>query len=137
VEWPADSSKSASNPITICVLGNPFGGSLGDTVSGKLIDERRLIVREITDVSEGPGCNILFVDAEKKHSAYLLGRIKTSPILTVGDFANFAAKGGIIGFKLDGGKVRLEINVGAADRAHLRISSKLLSLAEIVKEEKK
>jgi hypothetical protein len=137
VEWPADSFKTASDPITICVLGDPFGGRLEETVNGKLVDDRPLIVHEIADVAEAPGCNILFVASEKKRATELLGRVKASPILTVGDCANFAAAGGVIGFRLDGGKVRLEINVGAADRARIRISSKLLGLAEIVKEEKK
>jgi hypothetical protein len=137
VEWPADSFKTPADPITICVLGNPFGGRLEDTVNGKLIDDRRLVIRAIADSGEVQGCNILFVATEKRRSAELLARVKASPILTVGDCANFAAAGGVIGFKLESGKVRLEINVGAADRARLRISSKLLSLAEIVKEEKK
>lgn len=137
VEWPADSFKAPADPITICVLGNPFGGRLEDTVSGKQIDERRLIVREISDAAEAQGCNILFVANQKKRAADLLGRVKASPILTVGDCENFAAAGGVIGFKLEGGRVRLEINVAAAERSRLRISSKLLSLAEIVKEEKK
>lgn len=137
VEWPAGSFKSATDPITICVLGNPFGGGLEDTVRDKQIDERHLVVRDISDITEAPGCNILFVATDKKRAVDFLGHVKASPILTVGDCANFAAAGGVIGFRLEGGKVRLEINVGAADRARLRISSKLLSLAEIVKEEKK
>ena len=133
VEWPADSFKSVSDPITICVLGNPFGGRLEETVNGKRIDERPLIVREIADLAEGRGCNILFVSTQKKLTYDLLSRVNGSPILTVGDCANFAARGGIIGFRLENGKIRLEINVGAADRARLRISSKLLSLSDIVK----
>jgi hypothetical protein len=54
-------------------------------------------------------------------------------VLTVGESDGFAALGGVIGFKLEGGRVRLEVNVGAAEQSKLRISSKLLSLAHIVK----
>lgn len=137
VEWPAGSFKNAADPIAICVLGNPFGGRLEDTVNGKQIDERRLIVREISDVAEAAGCHILFVASEKKRTADLLGHVRARPVLTVGEAANFAASGGVIGFKLESDRVRLEINLFAADRARLRISSKLLGLAAIVKEEKK
>ncbi len=136
IEWPGDAFKSAADPITICVLGNPFGDRLENTVNGKEIGGRRLMVREISDVAEAAGCHILFVSADKKRLAELLGRVKASPILTVGEAGHFAAAGGVIGFKLEGGKVRIEINTFAADRARLRISSKLLSLAEIVKEQK-
>jgi hypothetical protein len=135
VEWPANSFKSASDPIMICVWGNPFGDRLADTVNGKEIDGRRLIVRQISDFSEAGGCHILFIGGGKKRMADLRGNMQGNPILTIGEAGNFAAAGGVIGFKLEGGKVRLEINTCAAERAHLRISSKLLSLAEIVKEE--
>ncbi len=133
----ADAFKNAADPVTICVLGNPFGDRLLSTVTGKQVGERRLEVREIADIAEAAGCQILFVASPKKHAAEVLGGVKDSPILTVGDAQNFAAAGGIIGFKLESGKVRFQVNVYAADRARLRISSKLLSLAEIVKEDKK
>ena len=57
-------------------------------------------------------------------------------ILTVGETQGFAADGGVINFKLDDGRVRFEINVDAAEHEQLHISSKLLSLAQIVKTEK-
>jgi hypothetical protein len=138
VEWPSDSFKNPTDPISICVLGaNPFGHRLEDAVKGKQINERRLLVRQISDVAEAAACHIVFVAAETKRPADLLGRVKASPVLTVGETANFAAAGGVMAFKLESGKVRLEISILASDRARLRISSKLLSLAEIVKEGKK
>ena len=137
VEWPAASFKNASDPITICVLGNPFGDRLEATVRGKQIDERRLIVREVSSVADTTGCHILFVSADARRVAAVLERLKTVPTLTVGESANFSTEGGVIGFRLENDKVRLEINTCAAERAGLRISSKLLSLATIVKDEKK
>jgi len=38
----------------------------------------------------------------------------------------------VINFKIERGKVRFEINLEAAEREKLRISSRLLSLAHIV-----
>ena len=137
VEWPVGSFKNAEDPIIICVLGNPFGDRLENTVNGKEIDGRRLIVRQISDISEAAGCHILFVATGKKRVTDLLGSVKASPVLTIGESGNFAEAGGVIGFKLESGKVRLQINIYAAERAHLRVSSKLLGLAEIVKEDAK
>ena len=51
----------------------------------------------------------------------------------MGETDNFAVEGGIINFKIEGGRVCLQVNVDAAEQAKLHISSKLLSLAEIVK----
>lgn len=137
VEWPPGSFKNATDPITICVLGNPFGDRLEATVHGKQIEERRLIVHEVSSVDNTAGCHILFFSADARRVGDVLEHLKTVPILTVGETVNFSAKGGVIGFKLENDKIRFEINTCAADRARLRISSKLLGLATIVKEEKK
>jgi hypothetical protein len=138
VEWPAGAFNGPGDPITICAFGNPFGGLLEQTIDGKQINERKLIVRQLSDGADVPaGCTILFISADRKRQGDLLGRLKGNHVLTVGETENFAAAGGVIGFKLEGEKVRLQINICAAERARLRISSKLLSLAEIVKEEKK
>jgi hypothetical protein len=47
--------------------------------------------------------------------------------------AQFAAHGGMIQFSLEDQHVRFDINLSAASRAGLKISSKLLALAQIVK----
>ena len=53
--------------------------------------------------------------------------------MTVGETPGFAADGGAINLKLEDGRVRFEINVAEAERQQLHISSKLLSLAQVVK----
>ncbi len=64
----------------------------------------------------------------------LLAHLKANPVLTVGDIENFTKAGGVIAFTLEDNRVRFAINVDAAQRAGLKISSKLLSLARIVRE---
>jgi hypothetical protein len=59
--------------------------------------------------------------------------IKNSCVLTVGESDNFTAEGGIVNFRIEDGKVRIQINVEAAEQQRLHISSKLLGVAEIVK----
>jgi len=133
VEWPPHTFKTGSDPISICVLGpNPFGRSLEEAVSDKSIEGRAFVVRQIPEIARADGCQILFVAAKQKKST---PDVALAGVLTVGESDGFAAGGGVIGFKLDGGKVRLEINIGAADQHKLRISSKLLSIAQIVKTE--
>jgi len=58
--------------------------------------------------------------------------MRARPLLTVGDAYSFARSGGIIQFVTVRGRVRLRINAEAARSADLTISSKLLSLADIV-----
>ena len=134
VQWPSEAFQSPNEPIAICVLGqDPFGRSLEDTVAGRTIEGRSLIVRHISSVKQVAGCHVLFIgSAENKRSLPLLAEIKTAGILTVGESEASGADGVVINFKLEGGKVRFEINVKAAERQQLRISSRLLSLSDIV-----
>ena len=124
VEWP---DAGATGPITICVAGrNVFGDALADTVKGETINGRPLAVRLILEPQ--PGCHIVFVPRGAAASAYLRSA-RTSPSLTVGESPDFIEQGGIVNFTREGANVRFEIDSDAAERAGLRISSRLLRLA--------
>jgi hypothetical protein len=133
IEWPTDSFKGPDDPLMICVLGqDQMANSLREAVNGKAIDGRPLVVRQVTIGQISNDCNILFVgsSATKRFQSSLR---ESAGLLTVGETPGFATDGGVICFKLEDGKIRFEINVAAAEHQQLHISSKLLSLAEIVK----
>jgi len=138
VEWPAQSFKGPDDPITICVVGHdPFGNMLEDTVKGKSFEGRPFAVRDVAEVQQAGGCNILFFStAERKHLRSMLQSLGTPGVLTVGETEGFAIDGRVINFKLEEGKVRFEINPDAAASAGLQIRSNLLSLAKIVRKGK-
>jgi hypothetical protein len=135
VEWPPETFRKSTDPITICTLGyDPYRRALEETVHEKTIRSRTFLVRQVSDVEQANTCQILFVSAsERKRAAAILPGLKATGVLTVGETEGFAAEGGVINFKMEDGRVRLEVNVAAAERAKLRISSKLLSLVQIVK----
>ena len=135
IEWPASAFQSADEPICICVFGkNPFGPALEDAVRGNTVGGRGFVVREVSSARQAAPCHILFVESSKqKQVRQLCEELKEFSILTVGDTEGFTANGGVINFKLKDARVRFEIAVDAAERAKLRISSKLLSLAETTK----
>ena len=135
VEWPPGTFANPQEPIGICIVGqSPFGLALDDTVRGKKIGDRAFAVRSVPDTQQATRCQIVFICAsERKRTRALLDALKGAPALTVGETDDFTALGGIIGFKLDGTRVRIQVAVDVAEHTRLRISSKLLSLAEIVK----
>ncbi len=135
VEWPPQAFQTPTDPITICVLGpNPFGNALEEAVSGKRVEGRTFMVRQLSSDLPPAGCQILFIgSSEAKRWRAILGGIKTTGVLTVGETETFASEGGVINFRIEAGTVRLQVNLDAAEQAKLRISSKLLSLAQIVK----
>ncbi len=134
VEWPPGTFQSAADPIAICILGpDPFGGALHEAVRGKAVGGRTFRIAVISDARQAAGCQILFIHSSvRKRQPTLLRELAVPGLLTVGEWEDFAAQGGMIHLKLEEGKVRMEINAAAAERAGLRISSKLLHLARIV-----
>lgn len=130
VDWPPEAFPDP-NSLKVCVLGDdPFGGSL-QTVTGEQVGSRKLTVMRTGSLAKPAGCQILFISrSEREHVSQILAAVKGSPVLTVGDTKGFADDGVIINFVLEGSKVRFEINTDSADRAKLKISSKLLQLAK-------
>jgi hypothetical protein len=131
VEWPA---PDGAGPFVVTVLGrDPFGSVLDDTLRGKTVDARRILVRRVSRSEDVGQSQILFIcDSEKDRLPEILKSLESAPVLTVGEMSDFAERGGVIRFKVEQDRVRLEINVAAAERSRLRISSQLLKLARIV-----
>ncbi|HLQ67521.1 MAG TPA: YfiR family protein [Candidatus Limnocylindrales bacterium] len=134
VEWPARAFADAHSPITIGVLGeDPFGGGLDEIVTNEAVGGRKLVVRRYRTVDEIDTCHVLFIcPSEASRMAAILTRLKGRNLLTVGDTKDFVAQNGIVGFTLARNRLKLRINLAAADTAKLIISSKLLRQAEIV-----
>jgi hypothetical protein len=130
VDWPPAAFPDP-NTLKVCVLGDdPFGVSLQE-VAGEQVGGHKLSVTRTDSISRTAGCQILFISrSEREHVSQILAAVKGSSMLTVGDSKGFAEEGVIINFVLEGSKVRFEINTESADRAGLRISSKLLQLAK-------
>jgi len=133
VEWPAGSFADERSPFSICVLGdNPFGSAF-DPILAKTVNGRPITVRVIDDVAASGGCHLLFVSAsEQAHVDAVIGALGTRNVLTASDMKKFSQAGGMISFVTVENKIRFEINVRAASRARIKISSQLLKLARTV-----
>lgn len=135
VEWPAEASGTPDPAFSICVVGtDPFGASLDQAVRGKSISRRSVTLRRVREAREARTCQIAFISpSERRRLRPILDSLGGSSILTVGDTEGFAEQGGMINFTLEDNRVHFEVNVDAAQRAGLKMSSKLLGLARIVK----
>ena len=133
VEWPPTCFPTDASPFVIGVLGeDPFGKALDEAIAGRTMEGRPVVVRRLHTVEEAAGVHVLYLGATSQESSEqireaLVGR----PVLTVGEKA--ARSGAIVEFVLRGGKVKFEIDAGAASRAGLKLSSKLLDVALAVK----
>jgi hypothetical protein len=132
VEWPKDAFPDPRAPFRVGVCGkDPFGPILEDTFRGKTVGGRPIVVNRSPDAADLRTCQLVFVPATEGTSRALKA-LDGARALTVGEREGFAAENGCVNFYLEGQRVRFEINVAAAKRAELKISSKLLRLARMV-----
>ncbi len=131
VEWPQ--RIASGDRFEIGIVGDDPFGSAFKPFMDQPIQGRQLRITHDPLNAESPKPRILFVSSsEADHIADVLRRVADKPVLTVSDIDGFAARGGILNFVLRDKKIRFVINVQAADRAGLKLSSRLLKLAEIV-----
>ena len=134
VEWPADAFSATDAPLQICVLGaDPFGRDFEQVIEDKAVNGHRLEVAHPDGVPQARACQILFIaSSEKLKIREILQGLAGGSVLTVGDTPGFAKTGGVINFVLDENRVRFEINQKAAERAHLKLSARLLTVAKLI-----
>lgn len=134
VDWPADALGPENRPLILCTTGeSALPGVLEATIQGKQIGSRPLEVRHLQEKENPAGCHLLFiVGRDKRRAAAILASLNSAAVLTVGESDDFIQQGGMIGFCLQENKIRFDINLKAAQRANLKISSRLLLLAKAV-----
>ncbi len=134
VEWPQEALASEKAPFLICVFGDfPFGTSLAEITRGTTVHDRPVEIRWIRKPQELSSCQILFVSrSERKRYKQALDVVRGRTVLTVGETPEFLGAGGILSFSSQQGAVQFDVNLEAANKAHLKISSRLLALARRV-----
>jgi hypothetical protein len=134
-EWPA-AALAPGQRLDLCVIGdNAVAEALEQTIKGRAHEGHELTVQILK--LDGPlrWCHLLYVDGrDAERSIRVIEALRGAPVLTVGDGSRFAENGGVAQLILEHDRMRFAINVSAADRARLRLSSKLLGLAKIVKD---
>lgn len=134
VEWPAEAWPPGNAPFLVCVFGEfSFGTSLAEITRGTTVRERRLEIRWVRKAQELVACQILFVShSEQKRYNQVLDAVRGKTVLTVGETPEFLDDGGILSFSGQQGTIQFDVNLAAANKVHLKISSRLLALARHV-----
>lgn len=129
--WPKSVQKSryiigvlGENEAFITALERFFNKK--PMIGGKDIVVRRLALEQVSD------CHLLVIFGEQnRYAKQVIDELKGKPVLTVSDDESFTRKGGHISFFSENNRLRFEINWQAANRAKLKISSRLLKLARV------
>ena len=139
VTWPPETFSGSSQLFSICVSGGQqWQQAVQETLKGKTVDERMVVVRSVGNDREVKGCQVLFFPAgDGARLQSLLPEAKPSGVLTVIDAGRDEKRGrsgAVITLVVDANRMRFVIDVKAAEKAELTVSSKLLSLALAVQQ---
>jgi hypothetical protein len=131
VEWPLGALSSLDSPFRICVRGDfSFGTSLAEMARRASSHGRRTEVRWVHKDEELRHCQLAFVSrSEAARYSKLFQALEGTGVLTVGETEGFLPAGRVIAFSYERDALQFEVNLVAAESAHLKISSRLLVLA--------
>lgn len=134
VEWPPGTFADAAAPFTIGVVG---AGDVADELlrlkAGRTVNDRPVDVRVLKAGEPVRGVQIVFVGAaDAAQLRRLLEPFKAAPTLIICDAAGALEAGSVIGFVLVDKRLRFEVSLANAERHGLKVSSRLLAVAQRV-----
>jgi hypothetical protein len=124
-DWPT------ATKVTICLQGNSALRDYLPVLNGQHIDGQAVSVKINTPFALEECQIVFFSDLQALSNAVLEQAIKHH-VLLVSDSEKFANHGGMIEFTLRDNKIKLIVNLKSVNSAGLKLSSKLLRMAEIL-----
>jgi hypothetical protein len=131
VDWPAEALPASGEPIVVGVLGSEaVAQALPGILAGRQVNGRPVVSRSLASATAPlERLHALFigrsVDAPK-----VLPRLGNRPVLVVTE--DEIEAGGMLNFVVVDGRVRFEAAPVAAEAAGLKLSARLLAIAERV-----
>jgi 3-hydroxymyristoyl/3-hydroxydecanoyl-(acyl carrier protein) dehydratase len=133
-EFPAGAFSDPGSPVLIGVVGSEeMAAELSRIVAGRSINNRTIVVRQFRE-GEAPGVvHLLFVaGADSARAARVLRQVPPGPVLLVTECSNGLQAGSIINFRVVEEHVRFDVSLEAADKNAIKLSSRLLTVANHV-----
>lgn len=135
-DWPRGAATAPDAAFRICVIGrNPFGNSLAK-LEGRPVHGQRIALRDIASPGAARDCHILFIAAPESGAvSAVIESLGESSVLTVAESGDDRATAAAITLLNREQRISFAVNLGAARRARLHVSPRLLRLAVRVVEE--
>jgi hypothetical protein len=125
LQWP---SEQESSDFVIGVIDHSaLKDELERALIGKqLIDAKKIVVREISNVSDVASCKIIFLSkSQSQLLAKILEAFPVSPVLIISEMEGQAEKGSGISFVTTSGKLGFEFNLFAIETRGIKMPGNL------------
>lgn len=135
VEWP-EGKLAQETPITIGVLGaEQIARELRQIAAEHTVDGHPVQVKVLTRNTPLDGVHVLFIGAAAaKTQSDLASKALAGSVVTVTENNDTTPEGCVINLVMVEGRVRFDVSLPAAQRAGVKLSSRLLSVARVVVE---
>jgi hypothetical protein len=131
VDWPPAALPGPQLPLVVGVVGaEAVRSELQAIVATRQVRGRHIAVRVVGEDDALEGLHAVFVGSDANQPR-LLDRLRGRPILVITDGAGPEA-GSMLNFVPVRGRIRFEASPAAAERAGLKLGSRLLAVAERV-----
>lgn len=127
--WPKTGS---TKPLTVCYAHGGLATAAEPAATQDWnVRGQSVTWRPISAPQQVPGCNIVWLNSDVRPAprAWITAAMD-QPILTLSNYADFTADGGIIGAYRVGPDWRFEVNIEALQRSRLNIAAVALRLSQ-------
>jgi hypothetical protein len=132
-EFPAAAFADAASPVVIGVVGaDDMAAELARIVAGRTVNGRPIVVRALRENELGGTQHLLFVaGSDPAHTGRVL-KAASGALLDVTECDNGLQQGSVINFRIVDERVRFDVSLDAAERNNVKLSSRLLTVANHV-----
>jgi hypothetical protein len=133
-EWPASAFADARSPFVIDVYGaDAIADALTLLATGRPVAGRAVEVRKLRRGQTLAGAHVLFVGSAASRELPSLARaMQHDPLLIVSEEDGALRLGSCINLLVVNGRVRFDVSLDAAEKAGVKLSSRLLAVARSV-----
>ncbi|MGK7395586.1 MAG: YfiR family protein [Candidatus Cyclobacteriaceae bacterium M3_2C_046] len=130
IQWPVSTSETR---IAILSGGKSIMESFNKMAELKSSATQKFIIQNISSVNDAYDCHILFVPEDQSDQLEAIAaKLADKPVLIITEESGIIKKGSCINFITVDGKLNIELNREAVDKAGLKVSGQLLALAILV-----
>jgi len=132
-EFPPQAFAEGSGPLTIAVVGSDdMAAEVARIAAGRMVAGRPIAVRLLREQEQVPAVHLLFVAGSDSERAGRVLRGAPAAFLTVTECDGGLRHGSIINFRIVDERVRFDVSLDAAEKKNVKLSSRLLTVANRV-----
>ncbi|MBQ5947049.1 YfiR family protein [Massilia sp. ST3] len=132
-EFPPQAFADGAAPLVIGVAGSDeMAAELARITAGRMINGRTILVRLFREQDAQTPVHLLFVAGSDPARVGRMMRAAPVMFLTVTECGNQQHCGSVINFRIVDERVRFDVSLDAAERNNVKLSSRLLTVANRV-----